>query len=135
MCVKNTVFGVFKKLYGVDLAENSCTSQKILWLHFFISQSYTILQKIVRGMSKVTQGELTFDSMAQVRSYRDSLPVGNIKVFTNPEGSNIGRMWPHKDMFTKVFDKQPIVAGPRAQLFPGWVCFPTSCGHFSLRRT
>ena len=47
--------------------------------------------------------------MPQVRTFWDSISVGKIKVYTNPEGSQVGRYWPHADMLPKNFDQAPIV--------------------------
>ena len=69
MVEKASVFGIFKKIFGVDLPENSFTASKMLWLHFFIGGSYALLQKLARGISKISGGDLKFDTMPQVRTF------------------------------------------------------------------
>ena len=81
----------------------------MLWVHFFIGHSYNMLRLVGSAIAKATNKALRFDSMPNLRSYRDALPVGKIKVFENQEGQSFGRIWPHNDMLPHVFENEAIV--------------------------
>jgi hypothetical protein len=112
---------VVKQALLLPLLKNTCgmnvkdmdsllSPNKMLWLHFFIGHSYNLLKLVGRGIATVTHNAFKFQSMTNMRTYRDALPVGPTEFFTNPEGKSIGRVWPHHDMLVRVFENEAIVS-------------------------
>ena len=106
--LKKLVIPKLQDTWGLKVSENFFTAEKLLWLHFFLGSTYSALKLLARGIKKVSENALTVDNMKNVRTYRDSLTVGKLKVFENPEGDTAGRVWPHMDMLPRVFEFEEI---------------------------
>ena len=106
--MKKEVLPKLNHNWGMKVSDTYFTAEKLLWLHFFLGSTYSALKLLSRAIIKVTSNNLTVDNMDKVRTYRDSLTVGKVKVFENPEGSTVGRVWPLMDMLPRVFESEDI---------------------------
>lgn len=106
---KREIIQLLQHLSAFERLNHLFTPKDALFIHFAGGQSYRTSEKYFQAIRFKSEGNVSFPGMTKIREYRDSLPIGQIDIFENPEGKKKGRYWAFSDMIPRSLENATIV--------------------------
>lgn len=107
---KDIVPDIVRDIHGLNMTDFKLSCFQACSIKFSVGCSYTQLHRFGHAVSKYTDSFVKFPSERDIRTFRKTLSLPEIKILKNSAGRSVGRYWPFIDMVPRCMENREVVA-------------------------